>query len=234
MVHLRNRLHDINRLFIPGKPHIYPFEIDDLQLKDQLGPKVEAFIHKPSNTPVVVKYIRIPYENLPASVLKSKFKQMEREIRLIRTLNSPYLVKIYGFTILGEHLLVFMERMPHSLKEVYAKAHAKGENIPEEVPKKVAYSSVQALLLFENQRPKILSRCIHPGNVLLDHGGKKVKEVKIADFGIVRELDEMGKKSGAVVYTPPEMGLYGRMDERKDVWGLGVTMLEATKGRMGD
>uniref|UniRef100_A0A914C2Q8 mitogen-activated protein kinase kinase n=1 Tax=Acrobeloides nanus TaxID=290746 RepID=A0A914C2Q8_9BILA len=230
------KIPDFNKLFFPNHSNIYQFHLEDFELQDQISSRVEYFIHKPSKTPVVIKYIKIPFSEYLPSLLAYKLKQIEIEIRRVRRLKSPYLVQIYGWTIYGDYILVCMEKMSNSLKDVYNKVHFKNGQIPEEPLRKIAFFVIQALILLESQRPKILNRDIKPGNILLKYDGNnmfKLKEVKICDFGTLRELEKSGivLRIEDMAYKPPEMFLYPKRvyDQRKDVWSLGITMLESVR-----
>jgi serine/threonine protein kinase len=83
-----------------------------------------------------------------------------------------------------------------------------------------------------------LNRDIKPGNILLKYDGNnmfKLNGVKICDFGTLRELEKsgIGLRQEDMAYKPPEMFLYPKRvyDERKDVWSLGITMLESVRGK---
>jgi serine/threonine protein kinase len=79
---------------------------------------------------------------------------------------------------------------------------------------------------------KIIHYDIKPGNVLFDKNGN----VKLADFGLSKILDECGKEidltsqgAGTYWYLPPECfkkGKNTRISSKVDVWSLGVVLYQ--------
>lgn len=78
----------------------------------------------------------------------------------------------------------------------------------------------------------VLHRDIKPSNLLLDRQG----EVRLADFGVARSLDDDGSLTvsgeflGTLRYAAPET-LQGHFDGRSDLYSLGVTLYELISGR---
>ncbi|ORC90865.1 putative protein kinase [Trypanosoma theileri] len=68
-----------------------------------------------------------------------------------------------------------------------------------------------------------LHRDLKPTNIFFDN----YKDVKIGDFGLATAVG-MGRQSivGTPLYLAPERMLHQLYDEKVDVWGLGVVMLE--------
>ncbi len=81
----------------------------------------------------------------------------------------------------------------------------------------------------------LLHRDLKPANILVTRGEKPV----LIDFGLVRALDDEDVKltrSGAAIGTPQYMspeqvrGIRAEIDERTDVWALGVIIFELISG----
>jgi serine/threonine-protein kinase len=77
----------------------------------------------------------------------------------------------------------------------------------------------------------IVHRDLKPGNVLISRRG----EVKLADFGLARDVNESADDRLGVVGTPahmsPEQVLGDRMDFRSDIFSFGIVLYEALTGR---
>ena len=80
----------------------------------------------------------------------------------------------------------------------------------------------------------IVHRDLKPGNILLDDNGQP----HVADFGLavhksIRGLSR-GDRSGTPQYMSPEQvrGELDHLDERSDIWSLGVVLYEMLTGRL--
>ena len=78
---------------------------------------------------------------------------------------------------------------------------------------------------------KIIHRDIKPQNIIISKEGK----VKVTDFGIARAASSNTINSnamGSVHYISPEQARGGYIDEKSDIYSLGITMFEMLTGRV--
>ena len=76
-----------------------------------------------------------------------------------------------------------------------------------------------------------MHRDIKPHNVLVDREGR----VKVTDFGIARagtsQMTEAGSIVGTAQYLSPEQARGGEVDQRSDLYSLGVVLYELLTGQ---
>jgi len=83
------------------------------------------------------------------------------------------------------------------------------------------------LILYQNNQ---VHRDIKPANLLINHKG----EVKLADFGVTREIKTEGVAKtfiGTVSYMSPERITAGKYSYSSDIWSLGLSLMTVATGK---
>ncbi|XAR66614.1 Non-specific serine/threonine protein kinase [Bertholletia excelsa] len=168
--------------------------------------------------------------------LSSKSRQGNREflneIGMISCLQHPNLVKLHGFCIEGDQLLVVYEYMENNS---LARALLEESQLILDWPMrlKICIGIAKGLaFLHEESRLKIVHRDIKATNVLLD----KNLDPKISDFGLARLNDDekthiSTRVAGTIGYMAPEYALWGYLTYKADVYSFGVVALEIVSGK---
>jgi serine/threonine-protein kinase len=82
-------------------------------------------------------------------------------------------------------------------------------------------------------RQGLIHRDIKPQNILVERQSGGALHAYIVDFGLARDVgsETDPQVAGTVEYMAPEQACGDRLDERTDVWGLGITLYELLAGR---
>jgi tRNA A-37 threonylcarbamoyl transferase component Bud32 len=102
---------------------------------------------------------------------------------------------------------------------------------PLPVDEAVAYAIEIGRGLTAAHARKLVHRDVKPQNVLIDPDGR----AKVTDFGIARSLEQKGMTAtgrvlGTTDYVSPEQAMGEDVDERSDVYSLGVVLYEMLTG----
>ncbi len=158
------------------------------------------------------------------------------EARLSMTLAHKNIVPMFDFGRAGDELFLVMEYVDGAdLAAALEGARAAESPLSAIVAAHVALEACQALDYAhrargeDGTRHSIVHRDVTPRNVLLSYAG----EVKLADFGVATSETDIGtgKVRGTPAYMAPEQAAGGEVDERADVFSLGLVLWEMLAGR---
>ena len=153
-------------------------------------------------------------------------ERFRREATHAAALSHPNIVSIYDRGEAEGTYYIAMEYLDgRSLKELIV---SRG---PAPVPVAIDYTrQILAALRFAH-RNGIVHRDIKPHNVLVDSEGR----VKVTDFGIARagaatQMTEAGSIVGTAQYLSPEQARGTAVDQRSDIYSLGIVLYELLTG----
>jgi serine/threonine-protein kinase len=152
-------------------------------------------------------------------------ERFRREAKNAAALSHPNIVSIYDRGEAEGSYYIAMEYLDgRSLKELIV---SRGP-APITVAVEYARQILQALRFAH--RHGIVHRDIKPHNVLVDADGR----VKVTDFGIARagtsQMTEAGSIVGTAQYLSPEQARGTNVDQRSDVYSLGIVLYELLTG----
>ncbi|MBT8442724.1 MAG: protein kinase [Gammaproteobacteria bacterium] len=175
-----------------------------------------------SGRKVVLKVLRHVPEN-PDSV--GAFDRFLQEYELIAELDHPNIVRIHDLGVGDDHAHIVMEYLDGGdLKQRI------DLGIPE--PTAVEYFRQIASAIASIHKVGILHRDLKPGNIML----RRDNTVALIDFGLAKRLrlemaiTDSGEIFGTPYYMSPEQGHGNGVDERSDIYSLGVIFYEMLTG----
>jgi tRNA A-37 threonylcarbamoyl transferase component Bud32 len=155
-----------------------------------------------------------------------QLERFRREARAAARLSHPNLVSVIDA---GED-----EGRPYIVFE-YVEGETLKQRIQgqDEMPidEAVAYAIEIGRGLIAAHGRKLVHRDVKPQNILIDPDGR----AKVTDFGIARSLESKGMTAtgrvlGTTDYVSPEQAMGEEVDERSDVYSLGVVLYEMLTG----
>ncbi|MCZ6500447.1 MAG: protein kinase [Gammaproteobacteria bacterium] len=172
--------------------------------------------------PVVLKVFRLVPDVAEA---QSSFDRFIQEYEVISRIENPNIVRIFDLGVADDHAYITMEYF----KEGSLRAKME-QSLP--VTAVLEYLRQIAGALMAIHEVGILHRDLKPANVMLWED----QSIALIDFGLAKQmtLDQEITGSGEIFGTPyymsPEQGHAGQVDERSDIYSLGVMVFEMLSG----
>ena len=196
-------------------------------IESELGRGGMATVFKGTDTvlgrPVAVKVLSPQYSGDANFVTRFR-----REAQAAASLNHPNLVSVYDTgTDDGVHFIV----MEYVEAKTLADYLAGGGRIMPERAIEIAQAVCDALSMAHAHG--IIHRDIKPANIMITSKG----DVKVTDFGIARVIsgaDTLAQTAavlGTASYLSPEQAQSQPVDQRSDIYSLGVALYEMVTGR---
>lgn len=166
------------------------------------------------------------------------FLRFQREAQSLSQLNHPNIVVVFDFG-LSEQGFPFL-----------AMDYLQGTNLRHLIVSRGALDPDRAVPIFiqiasamaHAHSRDILHRDLKPDNVVLVANQETSDYVKLIDFGLAKRLDE-GRKNlkkltmegqvlGTPAYMSPEQIMGNKLDQRSDIYSMGVLMFHALTGML--
>ena len=166
----------------------------------------------------------------PEFISDQKFiESFRRESQNAASMSHPNIVNIYDVGREGNIHYIVMELIEGRALSDYIR-----EQGPMAYPKVIALSKQIASALAFAHKNHIIHRDVKPHNVMITPNGT----AKITDFGIAKAVnaativDNTDGIVGSVHYFSPEQARGGYVDEKSDIYSLGIVMYEMLTGQV--
>ena len=196
------------------------------RLLEELGRGATGRVYKANDEvgreTIAIKILKPEYSSDPTAM-----ERVRGELVLARDLNHPNILKMYHLgDAQGQKYLTMRWLAGPTLAQVIARES------PMAASRVIALATPIASALEAAHAKKVLHRDIKPQNIILDENGIPC----VTDFGLARLLDSPSNTaSGVFVGTPnyasPEQAKIQSLDERSDLYSLGVILFEMATGR---
>lgn len=197
------------------------------ELLEKIGDGGMAVVYKGKdkllNRFVAVKILRPEFTKDATFV-----ENFKRESQAAAGLSHPNIVGVYDVGREGNINYIVMELIDgDTLNKIIEK------EAPMDYRKVIDISKQVASALRIAHKNKIIHRDVKPHNIMVTNDGV----VKLADFGIARAVNDAtlstgSKIVGSVHYFSPEQARGNYVDERSDIYSLGIVMYEMLTGKV--
>lgn len=155
-------------------------------------------------------------------------ENFKRESQAAAGLTHPNIVGVYDVGREGNINYIVMELIEGRTLNAIIEDEA-----PMDYRKVIDISKQVASALRIAHKNKIIHRDVKPHNIMITNDGV----VKLADFGIARAVNDAtlstgSKIVGSVHYFSPEQARGNYVDERSDIYSLGIVMYEMLTGKV--
>jgi serine/threonine-protein kinase len=177
---------------------------------------------------VVEERLILKFLNPNVASDEEMMKRFVHELRYSRKITHKNVIRIYDFLYISGGYAISMEYFP---------SHTLATEIANEKPmrpkKAVSYALDICTGMQIAHQQGIIHRDLKPANILIDDSGL----LKIVDFGVAAaaksgdtQLTKTGYVIGSPKYMAPEQILGKKVDERADIYSLGVILYEMLAG----
>ena len=177
---------------------------------------------------VVQERLILKFLNPNVASDEEMLKRFVHELRYSRKITHKNVIRIYDFVRIAGNYAISMEYFP---------SHTLGAEVVDQQPmaveKAVRYGCDIATGMTVAHQQGIIHRDLKPANILINEHGL----LKIVDFGVAAaassgdtQLTKTGYVIGSPKYMAPEQILGKKVDERADIYSVGVILYEMLTG----
>ncbi|XP_042418818.1 mitogen-activated protein kinase kinase kinase NPK1-like [Zingiber officinale] len=177
---------------------------------------------------LAVKQVLIGKNGASKEKAQAHIRELEEEVKLLKNLSHPNIVRYLGTTREDDTLNIFLEFVPGgSISSLLGKFGS----FPEAVIRMYTKQLLQGLEYLH--RNGIMHRDIKGANILVDNKGC----IKLADFGASKQVAKLATMNaaksmkGTPYWMAPEVILQTGHSFSADIWSVGCTIIEMATGK---
>ena len=197
------------------------------QIVAPLGEGGMAAVYK-AYQPAMERYVAIKVLPRHMSSSEEFVTRFRREARMLAQLQHPHILPVFDYGEADGYPYIVM---PYIVSGTLAELLHK-QRLPLAQVRRIM-AQVGDALGFAHARGMI-HRDIKPSNILIDERGNCL----LTDFGLARmaeastKLTSSGNIMGTPTYMSPEQGAGSNIDQRSDIYSLGIVLYEMVTGRV--
>lgn len=213
---------------VPVRPTLVPgARLDHYVIDREIGAGGMGVVYKAEDT-LLDRMVALKI--LPPRLCEDNefLRRFAREARLVARIQSPHVVTVHTLMEKDIGLVLVMEFL-------------EGETLEQRLRRSGPLSAKEAIEVFDQasrgvehiHELGIVHQDLKPANIFMTVDGG----VKLLDFGVAklmndRRFDETGTMLGTLLYISPEQIKGRAVDQRSDIYTLGITLFEAVTGRL--
>ncbi len=172
-------------------------------------------------------------QDFAIKIPKTVDERFQRECVIASTLDSPHVVKAFDFCA----------EKAEGKPAYMAQEMLVGQTLEDRIEGSNGLDFAEVDNLFRQlldglevaHKQNILHRDLKPENIFLDRSTGR-ETLKILDFGVARAEDELlvtvsGAMLGTAIYSSPEQNRSDKLDQRSDLYAVGLILYEMVTGR---
>jgi non-specific serine/threonine protein kinase len=200
--------------------------ISHYKILEKLGEGGMGVVYKAEDAKLkrIVALKLLSSHSLGTQVEKTRFVH---EAQAAAALDHPNICTVYEIDEVGAQTFITMAYVEgQSLRD-------KTESGPLKLEETLSFATDIARGLQEAHEKNIVHRDIKSANIMVTRKG----QAKITDFGLAKlagstRVTKTGTSVGTVAYMSPEQARGEEVDQRSDIWSLGVVLYEMLTGRL--
>ncbi len=177
----------------------------------------------------LLKAIKLVHGTLASAVGGEEHVQKElRSLDCVKSVRHPFILSLDRYDVVMGQLLIVMELADRNLWQRFEECKKEGlPGVPRDELLHYAGEAAEALDVM-NQRYGLMHSDVKPQNLFLVHN-----HIKVADFGLVRDMAAMAATAGngvSPLYAAPET-FHGTASRHSDQYSLAVVYQELLTGQ---